>query len=325
MYKGDWAVNFVDAARSLGSKITYQDLENYEVVWSKPAKGNYHGYDIYSMGKPGFGGVRLVETLNMAEINQLSGLGHYTKSPCAMAKLFQILQATLYSSYYSTHQPDYFGNGIDMSFESRFKKETSLQIWDDWVRMNDLEKCGLKDQGSSHSAAIVAIDRWGNMVALIHSCNTINWGFSGLFVNGISIPDPAGTMRELVADAGPGNRIADGTTPGIALRNGQPVLGFTGINSGNHNQTITALLNVLDFKMKPQESVYSPSIGMFDFINDELNLFIEPNRFSDSLLPEAGKLNVTYHEDRQVMGGCWTGIYRSLDTAKLSGTEVWLK
>jgi gamma-glutamyltranspeptidase/glutathione hydrolase len=325
MYKGEWAVNFVKAARILGSKITLKDLENYKVIWSKPVKGNYHGFDVYSMGKPGIGGVRLLESLNIAEITGLSGLGHHSKSPCAMASLFHILQASLYSSYHSTRQPDYFGDSIDLSFESRLNKETSKQIWEKWVTMNNTKKCNVKESGSNHSAAIVATDQWGNMVALLHTINTINWGFSGLFVNGVSIPDPAGTQQELVAIAGPGNRISDETTPGIILRNGKPVLGFACINPGFHNQTLTSILDVLDFRMTPQESVNSPTIGKFEFVKNELTLLIEPDGFSDTLLNNAGKLDAIFHEDWQVMGGAWSGIYRCPETGELSSTEVWLK
>jgi gamma-glutamyltranspeptidase/glutathione hydrolase len=144
-------------------------------------------------------------------------------------------------------------------------------------------------------------------------------------VDGISIPDPASIQQELIAMAGPGNRVPEGTVPGFVLKNGQPVLGFSCINSGNHNQTFTSLLDVLDFKMTPQESVDTPTIGRFEFIQDELNLFIEPDRFSDTLLTQASKLNVTFHEHREVMGGGWTGIYRNVETGKLNGTKVWLK
>jgi gamma-glutamyltranspeptidase/glutathione hydrolase len=325
MYQGEWAKKFINASRNMGSKITMKDMEDYEVIWSDPVHGDYHGYDIYVPGKPGFGGVRLIESLNIAEIAQLSSQGHYTWSPCAMAGLFQILQASLYSSYFSTRQPDYFGDSIDLSYESRISKETSKQIWEKWLGMNDVDICNFRNNNSNHSAAIVAIDRWGNMVALLLSINTINWGFTGLFVDGISIPDPASIQQELIAMAGPGNRVPEGTVPGFVLKNGQPVLGFSCINSGNHNQTFTSLLDVLDFKMTPQESVDTPTIGRFEFIQDELNLFIEPDRFSDTLLTQASKLNVTFHEHREVMGGGWTGIYRNVETGKLNGTKVWLK
>ena len=325
MYKGEWATKFVAAARDLGSKITMKDLENYEVVWSKPVKGKYEGYDIYSLGQPGLGGVRLLETLNIVENNKLSEFGHYSKSPCTLAMLFQILQATQYSSYFSIYQPDYFGDSIDLSFESRLNRKTSEMIWEKWMQMRDVEDCTIQNYGSSHSAAVVAIDKWGNMIALLHTINTINWGFSGLFVDGISIPDPAGEQKDLLTIAGQGNKIPDWTNPGIILNKGQPLLGFSCINSGHHNQTIAAIIDVLDFDMSPQESVESPSIGKLDFIQDVLHLLIEPNRFSDSLLIDARNLNSYLLEDKQVKGGSWTGIHRCPETGKLSGTKVWLK
>ena len=40
-----------------------------------------------------------------------------------------------------------------------------------------------------HSDANVVVDASGNMAVLLHSINTLNWGTTGIFVDGVSIPD----------------------------------------------------------------------------------------------------------------------------------------
>lgn len=200
MYKGEWAKKFVSSARKIGSKITLEDLNNYEVIWSKPVHGEYHGYDIYVHGEPAFGGINLVELLNLAEVSKLSEFGHYAKSPKALATLSQISKVSMYSNF----KPDFFSNNIDLSNESRLTKATSKAIWEYMLNSDSVEITPVENYENEHSAAIVAVDKWGNMVALLHSINTRAWGANGLFVDGISIPDAAGHQHYLILKTGPG-------------------------------------------------------------------------------------------------------------------------
>jgi gamma-glutamyltranspeptidase/glutathione hydrolase len=65
MYKGEWAKEFVNAARNTGSKIMLKDLQDYEVIWTNPVHGTYKGYDLFINGEPDRGGPRLIEALNI--------------------------------------------------------------------------------------------------------------------------------------------------------------------------------------------------------------------------------------------------------------------
>lgn len=70
---------------------------------------------------------------------------------------------------------------------------------------------------------------------------------------------------------------------------------------------------------------FTPSIGEFNFVDGELKMYIEPNRFSDSLLVQAAKKGVNTHESWTVRGFSWSGIYRDPETRELNGTKVWLR
>jgi hypothetical protein len=50
------------------------------------------------------------------------------------------------------------------------------------------------------------------------------WGSTGIFVDGISIPDSAIDMQTTIAGLKPGNRMPDPTNPLIVLKNGKPYL-----------------------------------------------------------------------------------------------------
>jgi gamma-glutamyltranspeptidase / glutathione hydrolase len=81
-----------------------------------------------------------------------------------------------------------------------------------------------KNTGSNHSAGVVAVDAQGNVAALLHTINTIFWGATGIFVDGISIPDSATFQQSSIAKLKPGDRLPDTTNPAIVLKNGDPYL-----------------------------------------------------------------------------------------------------
>ena len=43
----------------------------------------------------------------------------------------------------------------------------------------------------SHTDGLVVADKWGNVAVVNHTINTVLWGNTGIFVDGISIPDSA--------------------------------------------------------------------------------------------------------------------------------------
>ncbi len=320
-YKGEWANKFIEAARSIGSKITLQDMYDYEVIWTNPTHGTYKMYDLYIQGEPDYGAYRLLHAMNMAEYEQLSEMGNYSESPIALATVYNILAASAYSAYY----PAYYGDSIKINPKTMLEKETSKQVWDAWKTINNLSLPRIQDKKNEHTAVIVSVDKQGNVAVLLHSIKAANWGCTGLFIDGVSIPDPGSFEQERIKAAGPGKRLPEGTVPGLVLKDGKPVLGFGCISGGAQLQTFVSLINVLDFKMTPQEAVERPGIGDFIFERDTLKLTIEPNKFSNNLLRKAEELNSNYSELNNVLSVFWTGIYIDEVKGNLTGTKVWLK
>jgi len=321
MYRGDWAKKFVKSARNIGSKITIKDLQDYQVIWTNPIHGIYKGYDLFLDGEPNFGAYRLIEALNIAEETRLSEMGHYYESPQAMASIYQILAATLYSS----NLPSFFGDSLDLSSASRLKKETSRRMWETWKKTQKINTINIPKNKNEHTSAIVSIDKLGNIAIVTHTIKTANWGSTGLFVDGISIPDPASFEQNRINKYGQGKRLPEEIVPGLVFKDGKPVLGFSCISGGALDQTFISLINVLDFKMTPQQSAENPGIGDFSFVKDKLSLSIEPKTFSDSLVIKANELGGHFNESLSVKSVFWTGISIDEKNGKLQGTNVWLK
>jgi gamma-glutamyltranspeptidase/glutathione hydrolase len=145
------------------------------------------------------------------------------------------------------------------------RKDTSRRLWDHirttgWTPLiEDYKRKMMAAAAPQHSDAVVAVDSEGNIAAVCHTINAITWGTTGIFVDGISIPDSASFQQPLLAAIGPGARVPDPTTPGLAIREGRPALAFSSIGGGLNEKTLQVLTNIIDFGMSPKEAIDAPS------------------------------------------------------------------
>jgi gamma-glutamyltranspeptidase / glutathione hydrolase len=117
-----------------------------------------------------------------------------------------------------------------------------------------------KPKTDNHSAGVVSVDAEGNMAAVLHSSNTADvWGTTGIFVDGVSIPDSAAFQQYQIARIKPGDRLPDATDPIIVLKNGKPYLASSNIGTATHQNTMNNLVNVLDFDMDLKKSIDTPN------------------------------------------------------------------
>src|SRR5262249_37519229 len=139
-------------------------------------------------------------------------------------------------------------------------EETARVLWREIERRGGLSWATRFRIGNrfEHSDAVVAVDERGNLAALCHSINTTWWGSTGIFVDGVSIPDSASFQQVEIAQAGPGNRLPDVMNPVMVTKDGQPKLASACIGASLHETTIQHLVSVLDFGMAPHEAVDAP-------------------------------------------------------------------
>lgn len=129
-----------------------------------------------------------------------------------------------------------------------------------------------------HSDFVVAVDEAGNVAALCHTINTSLWGNTGLFVDGISIPDSASFQQALLAEVGPGQHLPFLANPAVALRDGRPVLASSSIGAGLHPVTLQCLHAVLGLGVPVDEAVRRPLFHELDNLaGDSVNSLITQN------------------------------------------------
>ncbi|WP_219836168.1 gamma-glutamyltransferase [Paenibacillus sp. R14(2021)] len=329
IYRGEWAEHFVGAVQREGGSIMMNDMHDYQALVNRPVSITYKDYKIFGPALPNYGGLITLLTLKLFEVGQVGGMGHYVNSAEAMYWTIQVGQVAeeIVTSLFT--KSGCLDVELDVNFDNLLSKETAEAIWK-LMRRGELPKSGPNAAGS-HSDAIVAIDSEGNMAALIHTINSVLWGETGLFVDGISIPDSASFQQTEMAAAGPGNKLPSPTNPMIILRNSQPFMASSGINTGLFQKTYCALLNVLEYGMTLDDAQETPNHMSPDVFGDGSNLIFE-SEFEASLLSQVRYLGLKLkdaHEatlyapsaDASLMDGMWIAAKRlQTNSPETSGT-----
>ena len=115
-----------------------------------------------------------------------------------------------------------------------------------------------------HSDAIVVVDKWGNVAALVHSINTVTWGTTGIVVGGIPIPDPAGFQQSRLAAIQPGDRVPNDMAPVIVMRGAKPVMAVSAVSSSLIAEAVRILLGTLGNHLDLQTVMEAPPL-LFNF------------------------------------------------------------
>lgn len=338
IYRGEWAQKFVDAVQAEGGKMTLKDLEDYSVVWAEPLKSTYKDYDVYTLNEPSIGGVNTIEALNLMEAFGLSEGSHYTESAESLLKFIQaVILPVMFHGFYGVNPQSQYPE-ITSDLESRVTKEQALKIRklmqeSDWPTVRDSLMDSLmkaygqeetedeSDDNPKHSDAIVAVDEYGNVAAVCHSINCAAWGTTGIFVDGISIPDSANFQQQLIEVVGPGKPLPDPTNPLLVFKNGKPILASSSIGSDLHSCTLQNMSNVLDFGMDPKKSVETVNFHLFSL--DLRKRSVTKGDFSEEIIEKVKEMG----EELQIVSaqiargflGYWVGIRIDPDTGKLEG------
>jgi gamma-glutamyltranspeptidase/glutathione hydrolase len=249
----------------------------------------------------------MVQALNLLESANLKQYGPYTTSP---QSLFWLMEISACQS--STRA---------LPRETRISKAGASAIW---RQMKDRSWHGLPEamrknapHNPPHTDGLVVVDRWGNMAVVNHTINSMLWGNTGLFVDGISIPDSAAFQGAEIEEAGPGHRLPIGMCPLIICRDGKPVLGSAATGGGLHAKTLQVLASILDFGMDPQTAADTPTFVGWGAGQVEANTF-EP-RLLDQLKDMGLKVEIISPQQAARSRGYWAGAQIDAVTGRIKG------
>ena len=319
MYTGPWARRFVEIVQAEGGKITLEDMKRYKPVWSPPLRTTFKGFEIAALGLPSVGGVNTVECFNLLEA---ADIGPPSRSADDLFWWAQITGA-FGLSFITPQALEAMLPDVEVTPEGRIRKEWARMLWER-MQKGTFPLARPRKNPEGHSDAVVACDRNGNVVALVHSINTATWGETGIFVDGVSIPDAATHQQERIAAAGPGKRLPAPTNPLIVLEDGSPVLASSTIGAGLHQEAMLSLHHVLVRGLAPQAAISEPSLLLPSYdLQGRAAVQVQEGVFDPAVLAAVRKIGqpVTELTSEKARGVCgyWIGIRIDREAKDLQG------
>jgi gamma-glutamyltranspeptidase / glutathione hydrolase len=317
IYKGPWAKKLVAAVQADGGKMTLEDLAAYDVIWDEPLIAEVGDYRLYTNRPPNMGGVAMIEALNLGDVSGIVTDGPWSKSGVAFRKAMDIAQM-LSLSYLPDSLVKQIYPGMDFSPLARTTRKHAVELWE---RMQKGAKPFRLAEGPKNSDDVVCIDKAGNIAAITHSINCVDWGRTAINIDGISIGDPGSFQQAQIAAVKPGGRLPAPTETGILFQGGKPVLGFASMGSGLHHRTFQCLFNVIKFGVTVDQAINAPDffLPVMDTKTSMTTVRVPKGRFPEAVLKGMGYAyeEVEPAQARFAGEGLWTAISRDPKTGEL--------
>ncbi|KAA3614229.1 MAG: hypothetical protein DWQ01_00570 [Planctomycetota bacterium] len=261
LYRGEWAQKLVKAVNEEGGKMSLEDLAAYQPIWSQPIRQKYRGFELMLPAIPADGGVNLAEAFLVAEEAGLAEMGPCTES--AEALFWTSNLSNLFGQSFVNPAVGWLMlGGMSATPQHRLSQERAANLWER-MRHDELRYFSAPKEGQTgHSDAVVVIDSKGNCAAVVHSINTAAWGQTGIFVDGVSIPDSAIFQQDKIAMAGPGQRLPDPTEPLLIFKDGKLYAALSSIGGGLHQRTFGAMMNLLGHEMDLKQALDTPTLHL---------------------------------------------------------------
>lgn len=301
-YRGDIAEALANATQADGGLITREDLATWQVYIEEPRKTTYRGIEVYKLGSWVQGPVML-QMLNMLESFNLKRMGYnspeYIHTLYQVMNLAFVDRDFYYGDpYYPPEEP--MEGLLSKAYAARraaqitsdrnnplvkpgdpypFQGEVNpygdlLDAWEPVIAMpeevaaaNPLNSMN-HDQGFlAGTTSIQAADRDGWVVSITPSGGWIPAYIAGDTGIGLSQRLQSFVMEESRNPFNvmePGKRPRATLTPGMAFRNGKPLLSFAVQGGDTQEQNLLQFfLNVVEFGMGVQEATEAANINSY--------------------------------------------------------------
>jgi gamma-glutamyltranspeptidase/glutathione hydrolase len=254
-YKGNIAKQIVKSIQANGGILTEEDFANFQAKEVEPIKITYRGNEIYAAPVPAAGitSLSILKTLEQFDIPSLKSFG--TDYFTLFARTSQLVWE---ERFRLLGDPDFVKFSSDDLLSEKSAIERARKIREGKVLVTNHE-----GTDPLHTVNVVVIDKDQNIVSLTATQGD-SYG-SLVAVPGTGLVFGHGISRfDLTSGPNypaPGKRPQHNMTPVVVLRDGKPLSGL-GLPGGRYIVTVTAqlLVDILDFKLTPQQAVTSPRI-----------------------------------------------------------------
>jgi gamma-glutamyltranspeptidase/glutathione hydrolase len=271
-YKGPVADAVAKASAAGGGLITTADLAGYKAEMREPLHCSYRGTLVSTAPPPSSGGIGVCEMLNVLSGYDLAGAGFHSAQ--SVHEITEAMRSTFRDRNTLLGDPNFVENPIDKLLSDTYAAEVRGRILADKATASDQLSEGSLAREKPETTHYSIVDKDGNAVAVTFTLN----GFMG---SGVMAPGTGfflnnemddftvkpGTANMFGLQQGARNIIVAGKrplssmAPTIVSRGGKVflVLGSPG-GSRISTHILQAILNIVDYGMKPQEAVDAPRL-----------------------------------------------------------------
>ena len=314
-YKGDIAESIASATQASGGLITTEDLASWQVYIEEPVSTVYKGIEVFKLDTWVQGPVML-QMLNMLEGFDLKAMGHNSAEYIHM--LYQVMNlafadrdfyygdpyfppeepiAGLLSKDYAIQRVAQIDQAVNTSivkpgnpyaFQEGDNPFTSLlENWQPNIQFDlglaaDVNTMDHDEGFVAGTTSIQAADREGWVVSITPSGGWIPAYIAGNTGIGLSqrmqsfVMSPQQNPYNVME---PGKRPRATLTPGMALKDGKPLLSFAVQGGDTQEQNLLQFfLNIVDFGMGVQEATEAANFNSYQVHSSFGNHAMQPGR-----------------------------------------------
>jgi len=249
--------------------INYDDLKNYTAKERDAVEFDYKSFHVISMPLPSSGGIILQQVLKMISNRDIGAMKFQS------AESVQLLTEAERRSF--ADRAEYLGDAdfvkvpLKTLVSDAYLQERMKDFTPGRASNSQLIKEGIIKE-SEETTHLSIIDAEGNAVSVTTTLNgsygsrTVVSGAGFILNNEMDdfsvkpgVPNMYGAIGAEANAIAPGKRMLSSMTPTIVLKNNQPYL-VVGTPGGTTIPTsvIQSLVNMIDYKMKPEDAVNKP-------------------------------------------------------------------
>ena len=287
-YTGEVAQAIVDSQRATGSKMTLEDLANYDVVVTQPLESSYRGYKVVTM-PPVSGGGLVLSMLNLAEHFDMAAMEKGSAEYLHTWGEIMRLGNSDFSAYFE--DPAMYPS-VMPAVRGMITKEYAAERIKLFKSNSTMELGPVGNPADfdpeSHTTHLSVVDKDGNMVTMTNTHGDFFGTLTTVTDYGFVLQNTTAFSGGVTYQPEPGKRARSPMSPTLIFtEDGKPYAAVGTPGSGRIPTTIALIIsNMIDYGMDLKDAVDAPRI--YQARNE--NLTIEGGFDKEAVEPVLKKL-----------------------------------